>query len=67
MGIVNDVIGDGHFEDVLQVDFWGRVRKVRVDRRDVRLDRKVRVVKGVRIGRLYREGHRDWTRVVWEG
>ena len=56
LGIVNDVVGHGHFEDVLQVDFWGRIGKVRVNRRDVGLDRKlVRVVKGVRIASLYRE------------
>jgi hypothetical protein len=64
--IVNDVIGHGHFKDVLQVDFWGRIRKVRVDRREVGLDWKLRVVKGVRIGGLYREGHGDWRRVVGE-
>jgi len=64
--IMNDVSGDGHFEDVLQVDFWGRIRKMRVHRRDVRLDWKLRVVKGVRIAGLYRKGHGDWSRVVGE-
>jgi hypothetical protein len=53
--IMNDVIGDGHFEDVLEVDFWGRIRKMRVYRRDVGLDWKLRVVKRVRIGSLYRK------------
>jgi hypothetical protein len=65
--IMNDVIGDGHFEDVLEVDFWGRIRKMRVYRRDVGLDWKLRVVKRVRIGSLYRKWHGDWSRVVWEG
>jgi hypothetical protein len=66
MGIVNYVVGDGHFEDVLEVDFWGRIRKMRVDRRDVGLDRKLRVVKGVRIGGLYGKGHGDRSCVVGE-
>jgi hypothetical protein len=64
LGIVNNVVVHGHFEHVLDVDFWRRIGKVRVYRRDVGLDWKVRIVKGVRIVGLYREGHGNWRRVV---
>jgi hypothetical protein len=62
---MNDVIGNGHLEHVLQVDFWGWIR-VRVGRVVYRgyMGLEVRIVKGVRIVGLYREGHWDWRRIV---
>jgi hypothetical protein len=53
------VDGHGHVEDVLKVEFWGGIRVGSVDG-DLGLEGDVvGVVKGVRIGRLYREGHGD--------
>lgn len=54
---MKDIIGDGHIKDVLEVEFWGRIREGRVYRNLLGLDG---VVKCVRIASLYREGHGDW-------
>jgi hypothetical protein len=53
---VKDISGDGHVKNVLKIKVWGGIRVGSVDG-DLGLERDVRVVKGVRIGRLYREGH----------
>ena len=55
--VVNDVIGNGHLEHVLQLDFWGRIRVGSVYRGYVGLDWELRIVKGVMIVGLYRERH----------
>lgn len=62
--VVNDVIGNGHLEHVLQVDFWGRIRVGGVNRGYVGLDGELSVVKRVMIVGLYREGHCNWSRIV---
>ncbi len=54
--VMKDISGDGKLKHMLNVKFWGGIRKGRVYR-DMRVEGNVRVVKGVRIGRLYREGH----------
>jgi hypothetical protein len=54
--VVKDISGDGEVKHVLYVKFWGWIREGGIYR-DVRLEGNVWVVKGVRIGRLYRERH----------
>jgi hypothetical protein len=54
--VVKNIRRDGEVKHMLNIKFRGWIRKVGIYR-DVRLEGNVWVVKGVRIGRLYREGH----------
>jgi hypothetical protein len=66
MRVVNDIMRNGHLEHVLEVDFWGWIRVRRVYRGYMGVNGELRVVKGVMIGRLYREGHCNWARRMGE-
>jgi hypothetical protein len=60
--VVKEMTSDGDVEDVLEVKVWGRIREGGVD-----VDGEMWVVKGVRIGGLYREGHGNWGRRMGKG
>jgi len=65
--VVNDIMRNGHLEHVLEVNFWGWIRVRRVYRGYMGVNGELGFMKGVRIGRLYRERHCNWARRMGMG